>query len=34
MNSLESKDMPLRTLDQFYQPFYKEKSSEGLKVFP
>lgn len=26
--------MPLRTQQQFYEPFYKQKSGEGIRVFP
>lgn len=34
MNSLESKDMPLRTQVKFYEPIYKQRVGEGIKVFP
>lgn len=34
MKNLQSKDLPFRTLDEFYKPTTKAKSGEGIKVFP
>ena len=34
MHGYESEHMPLRILDQFYDPPIKTKSGQGIKVFP
>ena len=34
MLGLESKEMPLRTIDRFYDPPIRSKSGQGIKVFP